>query len=404
MTARRPAYGLALLILVTPFALSREVAATTVSLPKSVLLGVIAGLLSLAGAPGKFREKPVPAIAIALAAYVVIVALSGADALHRGPVLRETLKWIQYAAIACSAYLCRRLDPSDAPIAGAIALAAVFVSFGALSQELLGAPSGLFVGKAIVPRIAGALEGPNQLAGYYECAVGALTAWTIARRTVWYDAALALAVGTDVLTFSRAGLIGLAIVFAVIASAIGRRAVTALRPIAAGLLGGLAVVGWWMWYANSADVLRLGLEESPYAGGVGDRGELWRAAWRMWRSHPLLGVGAGNYELELPLYGAYGVRTHANSWYLQSLAEGGLALLAATLALATALVTTFARAVRRVSSPWVLAALAASCALAAHQIVDDLVFYPKVGSAWWILIGLAAAALTASRRSPSPEG
>jgi putative inorganic carbon (HCO3(-)) transporter len=395
ITARRPAYGLALLVLAVPFALSREIAATTVSLPKSVLLGVIAGLLSFSGAARALREAPVRPIAIALAAYVAIVALSALDALHRGPVARETLKWIEYAAIACTAYLCRRLDPSDAPIAAAFAIATALVSFGALAQEIVGAPSGLFVGKAIVPRIAGSLEGPNQLAGYYESAIAALIAWTIARRNGWYAAALALAVAVDVLTFSRAGLIGLAIVFAVVAFAAGRKALVALRPIVAGCIGGLAVVGWWMWYAHSADVLRLGLEESRYAGGVGDRGELWRAAWNMWRSRPLLGVGAGNYELELPAYGTYGVRTHANSWYLQSLAEGGIALFAATLALIAACMTTLLRGLRRVSSPWLLAALAATCALAAHQVVDDLVFYPKVASEWWLLVGLAAATLPA---------
>jgi hypothetical protein len=47
----------------------------------------------------------------------------------------------------------------------------------------------------------------------------------------------------------------------------------------------------------------------------------------------------------------------------------------------------------RAASPWVVAALAATLALALHQVVDYLVFYPKVGSAWWLLIGIAAAAL-----------
>jgi hypothetical protein len=46
----------------------------------------------------------------------------------------------------------------------------------------------------------------------------------------------------------------------------------------------------------------------------------------------------------------------------------------------------------RVQSPWVIAALAASVALALHQIVDDFVFYPKVGGAWFLLLGVAAAA------------
>jgi hypothetical protein len=41
----------------------------------------------------------------------------------------------------------------------------------------------------------------------------------------------------------------------------------------------------------------------------------------------------------------------------------------------------------------VLAALAATVALALHQTVDYLVFYPKVGGAWWLLIGIAAASV-----------
>jgi len=48
----------------------------------------------------------------------------------------------------------------------------------------------------------------------------------------------------------------------------------------------------------------------------------------------------------------------------------------------------------RDGSPWVVAALAASLALALHQIVDYLVFYPKVAAAWWLLLGIGAAAMT----------
>ena len=48
------------------------------------------------------------------------------------------------------------------------------------------------------------------------------------------------------------------------------------------------------------------------------------------------------------------------------------------------------RVVRRLI---VVAALAASLALALHQTVDYLVFYTKVGDAWWLLLGIGAAAL-----------
>jgi O-antigen ligase len=115
----------------------------------------------------------------------------------------------------------------------------------------------------------------------------------------------------------------------------------------------------------------------------------------MFRAHPLFGVGAGNFELDLPDYGVYGVRTHANSWYLQSLAEGGIVLFAATLGMVAASIGAFVRRPLRQSlraqTPWVVAALAASIALALHQIVDDFVFYPKVGAPWFMLLGIAAA-------------
>lgn len=390
-TIRRPAYGLCALVLVTPFALSRDVAGTTVTLPKAALLGLLAGLLSHTNAFGRLRERPMPLLLAAIGTYVAVTALTIAVAAHPAAAVRETLKFLEYGALLAAAYLCFRLDPDDAVLTGAFALAALAVALTALAQEFTGAPSGLYVGNAIVPRIAGVLEGPNQLAGYFQVAIATLGAWSLARRTALTDAALALATCADVLTFSRAGIFGLAIVAIVLIVAGGRTALRALRPAYFGLAAGLAVVGWWAYYARTADVLRVSLEESAYAGGVGDRRQLWSAAWRMWRAHPLLGVGAGNYELELPAYGVAGVRTHANSWFLQSLAEGGIALLLATCALVAAIVATFARRLRA-ESPWVLAGLAASVALTLHQIADYLVFYPKVGAAWFVLVGIGAAA------------
>ncbi len=396
-TSRRPAYGLCGLIVVTPFALYREFAGTSVTLPKAALIGVLIGLATYPGWTRQLRERPVPLLLGALGIYIAATALSGVNAAHPGATVRETLKFVEYAAILIAGYLCYRLDPDDSAIAGAVAVAAIVVAISALAQEITGAPSGLYVGKAIVPRIAGVLEGPNQLAGYFQVAIATLGAWAIARRSALIDAGLGLATCADVLTFSRAGLFGLAVVGAVLVIVGKRRALSSLRAAYYGLAAGLAVVGWWSIYAHTANVLRVSLEESAYAGGVGDRGELWRAAWRMWRDRPLLGVGAGNYELELPAYGAPGLRTHANSWFLQSLAEGGVVLFTATIALIAAILCTFARRLE-VGSPWVLAAFAASVALAVHQIADYLVFYPKVGGPWWLLIGIAAAAIARAHR------
>ncbi|MBV9056201.1 MAG: O-antigen ligase family protein [Candidatus Eremiobacteraeota bacterium] len=398
VTARRPAYGAAALILSIPFDFAHELAGTTITMQKSVLLGVLAALATYRGIPAMLRSAPARLILGALLLYCVACALTLLDAVHRGPAVRETLKAFEYAVLFATAFAAYRIDPDDAPIVVATAVAAIAVALSALAQEIAGAPSGLYVGAAIVPRVAGLLEGPNQLSAYCAIATAALGAWALVRRDALLEGALALIVCADLLTFSRAGLFGLAIVAAVLFAVGGKSALSALRSAVAGAAFGALGCAWWIVYAHTPGVLRVSLQPSLYAGGVGNRNELWRAAWAMWREHPLLGVGAGNYEVELARFGVPGVRTHANSWYLQSLAEGGVVLFLATLGLVAAIFAAFARTLSlerlRAASPWVVAAPAASLALVLHQVVDYLVFYPKVGAAWWVLVGLGAAALT----------
>jgi O-antigen ligase len=398
LTARRPAYGLAALLLSAPIALAHEALGTSLTLQKCVLLGVLAGLTTYSGSLRLLRARPTVLLLGALALYFFADALTLVHAAHYGPAIRETLKVVEYAGLFAAAFLCYRLDADDVPALLAVSVAVIGVSLSALAQEVVGAHSGLYIGSAIVPRISGLLEGPNQLSAYCEVAVAVLGSWALVRRHAIVDSALLLAVCADVLTFSRAGLFGLVVVAATLCAVGGARAWPALRPAAVGAVAGLAGSAWWVIYAHTPAVLRISLQPSLYAGGVGNRGELWSAAWRMWRAHPIFGVGAGNFELELPRYGVFGVRTHANSWYLQSLAEGGIVLLGATLTLVAASIAAFVQRPLltrlRDGSPWVLAALAASLALALHQVVDYLVFYPKVAAAWWLLLGIGAAAMT----------
>ena len=124
--------------------------------------------------------------------------------------------------------------------------------------------------------------------------------------------------------------------------------------------------------------------------GLAPRAELWRAAIAMWKTDPGLGVGAGNYELLTPTVGLIGVRTHANNVYLQSLAEGGVLLCAAVIWTIVAAVVLLARSPRRVLG---IGIVAATVALAVHQCLDDLTFFPKIGGLWWTLLGVGAATL-----------
>jgi O-antigen ligase len=113
-----------------------------------------------------------------------------------------------------------------------------------------------------------------------------------------------------------------------------------------------------------------------------------------------VGIGAGNYEFELARVGLPDVQTHANSLYLESLAETGLVGLLATLFLVYVSIQTFVQGVVR--RPLVIGALAASVVLALHQIFDYLVFFPKVGAWWWIVLAVGSAELVNARHDARP--
>jgi O-antigen ligase len=276
------------------------------------------------------------------------------------------------------------------------------VALAALAQEVLGAPSGIkYDNNRIIPRIAGPLEGPNQLAGYLEVSIAMLAASMCARPSRITGTALCIALVADVLTFSRAGMAGTLIAIAVVVVVYGRAARTLVTPLVTGAVLGL--IGLAFWAVDARTLFIFGgrtFANTDYAGGVGSRAELWRAAIALWKQHPWLGVGAGNFELDLPRVGLNGIRTHANSLYLQALVEGGIPLFLVTLILLAVSISTFVR--RAVATPLVTGALAASVALALHQIGDYLIFFPKVGEWWWIALALGAAELSAAQLAAKP--
>lgn len=390
LTMRRPYYGVCALIVVQPFAFYQDVFATTLTLSKVVLIGVLLGLLAYPSAFWALRA-PVPqrlirAGLLVMAATVVTFAVAS----YHDAVARETLKIVEYLLLFSVVVAAYRLDPQPQGIRTTVLLTTLAVALLALLQEIVGAPSAMLLGGHAIPRIAGPLEGPNQLAGYFDVALPLVLALAIEQPTPTALITLFFIVAADVLTFSRGGVLG-AISGIVCVLFILRHNVRApLTAVAAGLGAGIAVALSWGVVANTLGLERFwDFREPEYAGGVGTRPQLWHAAWTLWLQHPLLGVGAGNFEREIPLTGLHGVRTHSNSLYLQSLVEGGVVLFAATVWLVYTSIAAFVRP--RVSTPFVVAALAASVALALHQTVDLLTFYPKVGGEWWILMALGAA-------------
>ncbi len=395
--SRKASIGTCALLVCAPFAFYRDVGSTTITLEKVVVVATLLGLSTYIGAFGRLGARAIRPLLLVAACAIGATALSATQALHLGPSVREIFKGVEYLTVFAAAYCALRIDPDVTLVERTFAGVVIAVCALALVQELFGAPSGLHFASIDVPRIAGPLEGPNQLGAFLELSIPVLAALIAQRRTFLLSLALGAAVAAEILTFSRAGIlfafVGLAVVVTFCAH---RRALVA--PVAIGASIGLAVTGAWASVAHSFGVFRLFDWSSNYAGGVGNRGVLWHAALLLWREHPLLGIGAGNFELELPLAGVHGVRTEANSWYLQALVEGGIPSLLTTLALASMPIVLFARRLR--SSPLALGACVAGAAFALHGIVDDLMFFTKVGAWWWLVLAIAAAACT---DTPHPD-
>jgi len=377
LARRRPIFGLAALLVVAPLGTDVPVWHTTVGPFKTALVGLLAGLAMLPAWRDFTRDRRALWLLGGILALALAAAISVLDATYREPVARETLKMLEYALAFVVAYVAMRADPDERLARNAFAATTAIVCVCAIAQEFVGAPEGTFVRGIEIARIGGPLEGPNQLAAWLGLVAPVSLVYFAQLR--WYGG---LAIATTLLTLSRGGVLGMvAAIAAVFARSARLRASSAIAGVVALALA--AVVA-----------LRLGAQHpageiDTFNGGLGTRADLWHAAWAMFRAHPLTGVGAGNYELLLGRYGLLGIRTHANSWYFQGAAEGGIVMLLAIAFTVVATLVAFARS----RNGFALAAFAATAGICIHQIVDDLIFYPKVGAMWWMLLGVAAASL-----------
>jgi O-antigen ligase len=392
LTWRRPALGVAALVALSPFALARYVGPTSITLVKVGLVGCAIALIARRTDLAAFQTAPARTVTAALAFAIAAIALSALHAQYHMPVVREAFKTIEYALLFIVAMVAYARDPDDRPLWIALEITTALVCLSALSDYAFGSRATFAIGSGLVPRIAGVLEGPNQLAGWLEIVIPVLFARNLLHRDGALLAVVAFALVVEVLTFSRAGIAG-TIIACVTVTAIMRPSRAASVRIGLAAIGACALfVGLGARWGFPTTYFSLHEVAQP-DDHLGTRGQLWNAARELWRSSPVFGVGAGNFELDLGRVGLPTIRTHANSLYWQSLAEGGVVMLASTLFTFGAILFTFARS--QVRRPIVVGVFAATLALALHQFFDDLFFFTKVGTMFWLMIGVAVAELAA---------
>jgi O-antigen ligase len=395
LTWRRPAYGIASFILLDPFSFAHRLGPTTMTIPKAVIIGILIGALARKIPFRPLLNPQARPLLIGACATLLATAVSITQADFVEPAIRETIKSAEYLLLFALTAVCIADDPNPRVLSWAIAAVTGIVSLLALAQEFGGAPQVVAVGDRLIHRIAGPLEGPNQLAGYLGLTLPVLFAQALRGDSrispgerYAYLGVFILGSSVDVLTFSRAGvaslLIGLLAVLWMLRPRMLAWTLAALSLIIAAVASRM---GGPLHHFLSA-------REVNVPSGLGTRSQLWPAAIALWRQHPFLGIGAGNYELELSRVGLADLRTHANSLPLQAIAEGGIPLIAAVLWTIYASIVTWLQAME---NPLIVGILGASIALAAHQFMDLLIFYPKVGDMWWTLLGIGVGYLVYER-------
>lgn len=309
------------------------------------------------------------------------------------------LKWaLSFAFMLCFAVLVREERHLKAVLASFVFAA---VAFGAVAIADYALSAGTVRGTG--------LEGdPNQFAAYQAIAVpAALVLAAVESRPhvrLAYQAAVGVIVVSIAASFSRGGLVTLAVIVAgtlvVPWSTFFRRRSEKMTYIFA-----LAAAGWAIALLGSTQYLtRI---ESIFGGS--DRGsgrtDLWAAAWSGYTHQPYLGLGAGGFQaqsLDL-LHNTPGVNIQASyvrplrevhNSYLEALTDLGPVGLALFLSLLTLTLLYLARSQRRFREAGARAASRYTAALmlsTSGLAVATIFLSYQFGRALWIFVGLALA-------------
>ncbi|HEY7975415.1 MAG TPA: O-antigen ligase family protein, partial [Ktedonobacterales bacterium] len=279
----------------------------------------------------------------ALLAYLAVIVLSVGVAVTRSPVIKETLKWSEVLAVVATTWLFIRTERQALWLAWAAIIAGVAQALLGCAQYMLA--TGLLGPGGANIRVFGTFDQPNPYGGYLNLSLPialALTLFGRDPRMRWVaGGASALMLFALYLSDSRGALLGLVaalIVLAAVGWRFERKAIIAL------LIGApLVAIAWFthliptrieekllaQFRVNDVS-LTAQLNDANYS--TIERLAHWVAGLRMFRAHPLLGVGAGNYDAAYQRYKVPGwdeSLTHAHNYYINVAAEtGALGLLA----------------------------------------------------------------------------
>lgn len=280
---------------------------------------------------------------IALFVAVIVVSVSQAADTHASA--SEVLKWVELAVVYFSAITFLRTRRHVQIVVGAIVAAGVTQALLGFVQLAFSLGPASFASQRAFLRAYGTFDQPNPFGGYLNMVLPLAVAMAIAgprgRAHRWYVAA-SIVLAAGVLASESRGALLAGVVAIAILLAFEWRGMRRLVWLA--VLGTIAA-GWLLAFGVSLGPFEKILD-AVGLGGVSfgnvtnanfsavERAAHWLAGIRMFASHPLLGVGIGNYPVAYPTYhprGWHAALAHAHNYYINIAAEAGIAGLAAYL-------------------------------------------------------------------------
>ena len=253
---------------------------------------------------------------------------------------------------------------------------------------------------------------PDHFAGLMEMLIPVAVLYIAGRRgrlsveaSVWRVSAATLALASLLLSGSRGGLLALSAEIAVATSALrraGARTTERRRLAMAAAITLLAGVMLFAYVDPGWAAKKLGsvaYVDSAWADWAGTRKSMALDSLRMWRDHPVLGVGLGNFATAYPRYQSFPSDMwfdHAHNDYVEAVAETGLVgalLILSALALFLRLAFRDWGRPFRSQASWIrLGAAIGCCGMLVHSFLDFNLHIPA-NAAWLaVLAGIATTA------------
>ncbi|MBL9213150.1 MAG: O-antigen ligase family protein [Opitutaceae bacterium] len=269
-----------------------------------------------------------------------------------------------------------------------------------------------------VGRASGPFGIPNSLAGFLILivpATGALAWRSAATGRIWWGWVTAVLMFGLFLTFSRGAWLSLVLALIAWPLLASKRTWPRRLAFAGAVLGGVIVLT--IFLHGSSPQARERLDRLVSDGGELSRPILWRGAWELWRAEPVLGTGAGSFNVLFERHRPAGFVDEpqwAHNEYLNTLSDYGLVGLSLTLGAA---IWVIVRARRRgmgpgastvgrgIDSPAVRNGFGVGCLAFALQLgVDFHLKLPALGMLFALVAALAVGRSSGEETSGSIDG